>query len=258
MSRGEALPRMSFGEHLEELRRRLFRSVLALLATTSFAFCFYKRLIALATLPHWRARELFDVPPSEWIFISTDYLRTPTAILKLTLLAGLFLSSPVVGWQAWRFVGAGLYPHERRWALSFGICSFLLFVAGGVSGYFVLIPYTLYGMASMLPFDQVRPAFDIAIYLDLFMTLTVALGAVFQLPLAMAFLTRVGLVEPRAWGRWRRHGVVGNLVLAAALAPGDPVSLFAFAAPLLALYEVGTLAARLCAPRAAAIPAAAS
>ena len=253
MSRREALPRMSFGEHLEELRRRLFRSVLALVASTSLAFAFYKRLVALATLPHYRARDLFDVPPVPWDFYSMDYVRTPTAILKLTLLVGLFLASPVIGWHVWSFVRAGLYPHERRWALSFGICSLLLFLAGCVAGYFVLIPYTLYGMASMLPFEQVRPAFDIALYLDLFMTLTVALGAVFQLPLAMAFLTRVGLVESRAWGRWRKHGVVGNLVLAAVLAPGDPVSLFAFAAPLLALYEIGALAARGCAPRTAAV-----
>jgi sec-independent protein translocase protein TatC len=258
MSRPEALPRMSFGEHLEELRRRLFRSVFAWTAATVVAFSFYKRIVAVATLPHYRARGLFDIPPEQWRFISTDYLGTPTAILQLTLLVGLFGASPLIGWQAWRFVGAGLYPRERRWVLSFGLCSFLLFVAGCTAGYFVLIPYTLYGMASMLPFDLVQPAFDIASYLKLFMTLTVALGGVFQLPLIMAFLTRIGLVEPRAWGRWRRHGIVANVVLAAVLAPGDPVSLCAFAAPLLALYEAGALAARFCRGSAAPVLAAVS
>ena len=253
MNRREALPRMSFGEHLEELRRRLFRSVLALVASSALAFGFHDELFRLATAPHWRAYALFDPPPPEWKFFSGDFVEPVASLVKLSLLAGCFIASPVIGWQAWRFVGAGLYPHERRWALSFGICSFLLFVAGGVAGYFILIPYTLYGMASMLPFDKVLPAFQVSAYLNLVMTLTVALGAVFQLPLAMAFLTRVGLVEPRAWGRWRKHGVVGNLVLAAVLAPGDPVSLIAFAAPLLALYEIGALAARGCAPRTAAV-----
>lgn len=255
MSRREELARMSFGEHLEELRRRLFRSLLALLASTSLAFAFHDALFRLAMLPHWRAHALFDPPPPDWKLFSGDFVDPVKSLVKLSLLTGFFLASPVIGWQAWSFVRSALYPHERRWALSFGVCSFLLFVAGGVSGYFVLIPYTLYGMASMLPMETVQPAFVVGPYLDLVMTLTLALGAVFQLPLLMAFLTRVGLVEPRAWGRWRKHGLVGNLVLAAVLAPGDPVSLFAFAAPLLVLYEVGVLAARLCAPRPAVAPA---
>ena len=169
-------------------------------------------------------------------------------MIKISLLVGLLLASPVIGWQVWTFVGAGLYARERRWALSFGLCSFLLFLLGCVAGFACLIPYTLYGLASMLPFDRVMPTFGIEGYLNLVMTLTVALGGVFQLPLVMAFLTRVGLVEPRSWGRWRKHGIVGNVVLAAVLAPGDPLSLAAFAAPLLLLYEVGAVAARFCAP----------
>jgi Tat protein translocase TatC len=239
---------MSFGAHLEELRRRLFRSVLALLVTTSAAFAFHKQLFAIATIPHYRAHALFDPPPSDWTFFAGSYTGPVGGLVKLALMAGLFFASPVIGWQAWRFVGAGLYARERRWALSFGICSFLLFVLGCVAGFCLLIPYTLYGLASMLPLDRVRMAFDVAAYLDIVLTLTVALGGVFQLPLLMAFLTRIGLVEPRSWGRWRKHGIVGNLVLAAVLAPGDPLSLAAFAAPLLLLYEAGALVARFCSP----------
>jgi sec-independent protein translocase protein TatC len=256
MSPREGLPRMSFGEHLEELRRRLFRSILALLLTTSAAFTQHKALLSIATLPHFRAYAMFDPPPPEWKFIALDYVGPITAMIKVSLLVGLLLASPVIGWQVWRFVGAGLYAHERRWALSFGVCSFLLFLLGCAAGYFCLIPYTLYGLASMLPFDRVQPTFQVEGYLNLVMTLTVALGGVFQLPLVMAFLTRIGLVEPRAWGRWRRHGVVGNLVLAAVLAPGDPLSLAAFALPLVLLYEVGVWTSRLCAPPATPVLAA--
>lgn len=248
MSESEGLPRMSFGAHLEELRTRLFRCVLALAAATCAAFIFHKELLALATIPHYRAYAMFDPPPAEWKFIAYDYIGPVTAMVKIALLVGLLLASPVIGWQAWRFVGAGLYARERRWALTFGLCSFLLFLLGCVAGYCWLIPTTLYGLASMLPFDQVQSSFGIEGYLTLVMTLTVALGGVFQLPLLMAFLTRIGLVEPRSWGRWRKHGIVGNLVLAAVLAPGDPLSLAAFAAPLLLLYEAGALVARFCAP----------
>ena len=246
---------MSFGAHLEELRRRLFRCVLAVAVTTAAAFVFHEELFAVATIPHYRAHALFDPPPSDWMFFAGSYTGPVGSLVKLAMLAGLFLSSPVIGWQVWRFVGAGLYARERRWALTFGVCSFLLFLLGCVAGFCVLIPYSLYGLASMLPLDRVRMAFDVAAYIDLVMTLTIALGGVFQLPLVMAFLTRIGLVEPRMWGRWRKHGIVGNVVLAAVLAPGDPVSLAAFAAPLLALYEVGALAARLCAPPSLPLPA---
>ncbi len=246
---------MSLGAHLEELRKRLFRSVLALGAATAVAFAFHDDLLRIATIPHAQAFEMFDPRPPKPVFIAMDYVAPVATMVKLSLIVGLFLASPVIGWQAWRFVGAALYANERRWALTFGICSFLLFVLGGVSGYFILIPYTLYGLASMLPFDQVLAAFDISAYLNLVMTLTVALGGVFQLPLVMAFLTRIGLVPPRSWGRWRRHGIVGNLVLAAVLAPGDPLSLAAFAAPLLLLYEVGAITARFCAPAREAVAA---
>lgn len=246
---------MSFGAHLEELRRRLFRSILALLVTTSAAFVFHKELFSVATIPHYRAHALFDPPPADWTFFTGSYTGPVGSLVKLSLLAGLFLASPVIGWQVWRFVGAGLYARERRWALTFGVCSFLLFLLGCVAGFCLLIPYSLYGLASMLPLKDVKMAFDVAAYIDLVMTLTVALGGVFQLPLVMAFLTRIGLVEPRAWGRWRKHGIVANVVLAAVLAPGDPLSLAAFAAPLLLLYEIGALTARLCAPPSLPPPA---
>lgn len=246
---------MSLGAHLEELRKRLFRCVVALGAGTAVAFGFHDALFRIATLPHFRAHGLFDPPPPQWKFFTGDFVDPVASLVKLSLLAGLFFAAPVIGWQAWRFVGAALYANERRWALTFGISSFLLFVLGGVSGYFLLIPYTLYGLASMLPFETVQPAFQISAYLNMVMTLTVALGGVFQLPLVMAFLTRIGLVQPRSWGRWRRHGVVGNLVLAAVLAPGDPLSLAAFAAPLLLLYEIGAVTARFCAPAREAVAA---
>ncbi len=248
---------MSLGEHLEELRRRLFRCLLALGAATAFALAHHDTLLRWAVIPHLRAFEMFDPRPPEPRFIACDYVAPVSRMIKLSLIVGLFLSSPLIGWQVWGFIRAALYPQERRWGLIFGACSFLLFVLGCVAGYFILIPYTLYGLASMLPFETVQPAFQISGYLDLVMTLTIALGGVFQLPLVMAFLTRIGLVQPRSWGRWRRHGVVANVVLAAVLAPGDPLSLAAFAAPLLVLYEIGALTARFCAParEAVALPA---
>jgi sec-independent protein translocase protein TatC len=240
----EELPRLTLGGHLEELRSRLFRSVLALLAAMLLAMLFQSTLVGWATLPHWRARDLFDVPPPGWTFIAGEHTSAVFAILKLCFVAGLCAAAPVIAWQAWRFVGAGLHPHERRLAASFGACSFLLFLLGCAAGYFLLVPYTLYGLARMLPLDQVSAVFDFSRYVDLVLAMTVALGAVFQLPLGMALLTRLGVVAPSAWARTRRHAVVGNVLAAAFLSPPDPISMAVFAVPLLGLYEVGVVSAR--------------
>jgi sec-independent protein translocase protein TatC len=239
---------MTLGEHLEELRARLFRSLVAVLAGMLVALVFQRTLVDWVTLPHWRAWALFEVAPSGWTLFAGGHAAAVFSIMKLCFLVGLFLASPVVGWQAWKFIAAGLHPHERRLAVSYGGCSYLLFLLGCAAGYFVLIPYTLYGMARMLPLDKVAAVFDFSKYVDLVLTMTVLLGAVFQLPLAMALLTRLGLVAPASWGRARRHAVVGNVVAAAFLSPPDPLSMAVFAVPLLGLYEAGVVSARLAAP----------
>ena len=127
--------------------------------------------------------------------------------------------------------------------------SFLLFLAGCIFGYFVLIPYSLYGMAQMMPPEKIQPLFDFGEYVGLFLTLTILLGAVFQLPLVMVFLTSIGVVRAESWSAWRRPAIVGNLVLAALLSPPDLVSMLVFAVPLLVLYEIGAAISRWTSPR---------
>ena len=238
------MERRAIGEHLEELRARLWWSVVALAASMTVALVFHRTLLEIVTLPHYRARFFFDVPPSPWQFIAKSHVGYILSMTKLAFAVGLFAASPVIGWQAWRFVATGLYAHERRAAGSFAVTSFLLFVLGVATGYFHLVPVTLYGMARMLPLDQVAAVFDISEYMDLVLTMTVVLGALFQLPLAMAFLSRIGLVPARAWGRARRHAVVANVAVAAFLSPPDPLSMAVYAVPLVGLYEAGILSAR--------------
>jgi Tat protein translocase TatC len=236
--------RMTFAEHLEELRVRLFRSIVAFGAALLVAMAYYRELVDVVTLPHFRAMAMLPRPPSHLEFIAGGYGAPIVAMMKLAMIVGVFLASPVIGHQLWGFVRAGLLAHERRAAAAFAPASFLLFVLGCAFGYFVLIPCALYGMASMLPLEQVRPVFAFAEYLELVTTMTLVLGALFQLPLVMVLLSRLGLVHPETYGRWRRNAVVANLVLAGVLSPPDLISMLAFAIPLLALYEVGALAAR--------------
>lgn len=240
----EAGARMSFAEHLDELRTRLLRSIVILMAAVAVSFCFYRALVDVATLPHFRAMEWCGLSREHSRLIASSHARSVMAVMKLTLIAAFFVSSPLIAREIWGFVAAGLHRHERRQVARFAPVSFLLFVLGAVFGYFILIPYALYGMAQMMPPDKVQPLFEFGEYVSLFLTLTILLGAVFQLPLVMVFLTSVGIVRTESWPAWRRAAIVGNLVLAAVLSPPDPLSMVVFALPLLALYELGAAVSR--------------
>jgi len=160
-------------------------------------------------------------------------------VMKLTTIVGFFLASPYVARELWGFVAAGLHREEKRYVKVFAPVSFLLFLLGCCFGYFVLIPYALYAMVQMMPLDKVQPVVNIGDYLGLVMTLTIVLGTIFQLPLLMVFLTKVGVVSPQRWRSWRRAAILGSVVLAAFLAPPQPQSMLVFALPLLVLYEIG-------------------
>jgi len=233
---------MTFVQHLDELRTRLLRSIVALLVTLTVAMIFYKELIAVAILPHEQAMGWLGKPAG---FVIASIQGSAGAVMKLACIVGVFFASPYIAREMWGFVAAGLYRDEKRYVRAFAPISFLLFLLGCVFGYFLLIPYTLYAMVKMMPLDKVLPLVNIGDYLSLVMTLTILLGVVFQLPLVMVFLSKLGLVTPQRWRNWRRGATLGNIVLAAILAPPDPQSMLIFALPLLLLYEVGVWCASL-------------
>lgn len=233
---------MTLVEHLDELRTRLLRSIFAVALAVILAMFFYRRLVDLAILPHCRAMSWLTPPPSTIRFIAGCYAGAIGSVMKLASIVGLFLASPIVARELWGFVSAGLYPDERRYVHAFAPASFLLFLMGCTFGYFILIPYSLYAMASALPLDRIDPVFSFPEYLQLFLTLTLILGALFQLPLVMVFLTKLGIIEPRQYRSWRKHAIVGNVVGAAVIAPPDLLSMAVFVVPLVVLYELGILA----------------
>jgi len=233
---------MTIVQHLDEFRTRLLRSIWALLIAVTVAMIFYKDLIDVATIPHVRAMGWLGKTAS---FSLSDLMGSVGAIMKLACIVGLFVASPYLAREMWGFVSAGLYRDEKRYVKAFAPASFLLFLLGCVFGYFILIPYALYAMVSMMPLDKVQPIIDIGNYLGLVLTLTILLGLVFQLPVVMTFFTKIGLVESARWRSWRKGAIVGNIVLAAVLAPPDLLSMGIFVLPLLVLYEAGVVCASL-------------
>lgn len=232
---------MTFGEHLEELRWRLLKSVVALLGAFLVSMAFYQELLYFVTRPHFEAMKLLKVSDHDALLMNLGYTRPIFSTLKLAFIIGLFSASPFIGHQIWAFVGAGLYPRERRWVHVFAPLSFLLFVGGCAFGYLVLIPYGLYGMATMMQMSEVTSSqYALGDYLDLVMVLTIATGIIFELPLAMCFTTVVGLTTGATWLRWTRFAIVLIFVAAAVLTPSpDIYTQILMALPLLVLYFVG-------------------
>jgi Tat protein translocase TatC len=234
----ESDPRMTFGEHLQELRRRLLKSLFGILLAMGVALVFHESLTWLVARPHIQAMGWLGIRPPP-VLITRDPKDPLLALLKLVLLVGLFGSAPWIGHQMWGFVSAGLKPREKREVRIFAPVSYLLFLAGTGFGFAVLAPYLLYGLAKYVNPRIVAPVYGFREYLDFVTMVTIVQGAIFQIPLLMVFLARVGLLAPRLYSRFRRPAILANVVLAAVLSPPDPVSLLFIAAPLLALYEVG-------------------
>jgi sec-independent protein translocase protein TatC len=246
--------RMTFGEHLEELRSRILKSLLVLMGALFACMAYYQELVWFITRPHVEAMTQLGVKNYE--LMPGSYGGPIMAIMKLAFIISLFVSSPFIGYQVWAFVSAGLYRNERKYVLGFAPASFALFTLGCVFGYVKLIPLALWGLAKATSFDVqiVSNQYLFQDYLSLVMTLTIVLGAVFQLPLVMVFLTMVGIVEPKFWNRWRRAAMVVNVVFAAIVTPADIFTMIMVAVPMLGLYELGVLFSYLLGRRSPAPP----
>ncbi len=164
--------------------------------------------------------------------------------LRVCFYAALFIGGPFLIWQIWAFIAAGLYKHERRYVYSYAPFSMLLFLSGVVFGYFYMVPYAQYFLAEM-GIENFRYDFRLEIYLNFFTKLSLGLGIVFQLPILMLGLTRMGIAEPAHFNRYRGHFWIGSLVMAAILTPPDPYTQLMMAGPMALLYELGLLLARI-------------
>lgn len=163
-------------------------------------------------------------------------------------MGGLLLASPVIFYQIWRFVAPGLYQHEKKVLLPFSLLSSLFFLGGGAFGYFVVFPPAfafLLGYAN----DFLTPMPTVSEYFTLCLKLLIAFGVVFELPLFLVLLARVGLVDAAFLRRHRRYAILLAFVLAAILTPPDVASQLMMAVPIVILYEISIVAVRLCGGR---------
>jgi sec-independent protein translocase protein TatC len=231
MSAGE-----SFIAHLVELRTRLVHAVVAVLVVFVCLFPWASNLYTLL------ARPLLSKLPKGGQMIATD-VTTPFLVpLKVALMAAFLITLPYILYQAWRFVAPGLYEHEKRLVWPLIIASTVLFFCGMTFAYFAVFPIVFGFITASAPMG-VAVMTDIDKYLSFVLTMFMAFGLTFQVPVAVVLLVRMGFVTVKKLREIRPYMVVGAFVIGAIFTPPDVVSQSMLALPLWLLYEVGILVA---------------
>lgn len=229
----------SFISHLIELRTRLLRALASIFIV----------MIVLLIWPGLDAVYNYVAAPlgAKGAF-ATDIIAPVTAPLKVLALVSLMLALPFVLYQVWAFVAPGLYEHEKRFAFPLVVASTLLFYCGVAFCHYFVLGQVFAFIASFAP-SSITPMPDVDKYLSFVLTMFIAFGITFEIPIAVILLVRFGLVTVEQLVEWRSYVILGNAVVAAVITPPDVVSMLALLIPMCLLYEVGLFVSRYVTPR---------
>ena len=237
----DGMLRMSFLEHLEELRSRLIKCVTGLVLAYGVCLFFAKYLWGFVQEPAATALKSLGFEPTLAQIKPMDGFLV--IYVKLPLLAALFLASPWILWQIWSFIAPGLYKKERRFAGPFVLSTAGLFILGGLFAYFVAFRFGLTFLLGVGNDVGVKPVVDLVEYFDLFVNVTLGIGVTFELPVLIFFLTMLRIVTPGFLIEHSRYAILGITILAAVITPTpDIVNLLIFAVPMILLYFIGVFA----------------
>jgi sec-independent protein translocase protein TatC len=223
--------KLPFTDHLDELRHRLIVSIVGVGLGFAVSYGFSQQLLLLLQRP--MPTRLIFIAPTEAFFVN----------LKVAFYAGLFLSVPLLLFQVWKFVAPGLYEHERRYSFPFLIISTILFLIGAIFAYAVILPIALHFLIAQGG-ELWQPTITLSNYLSFCMRLILAAGLVFEFPVLMYFLAKVGVVTPEFLVKNRKCAVLLAFVIAAILTPPDVFSQVLLAVPLFLLFEVSIFVAK--------------
>ncbi len=233
--------RSPFTEHLGELRDRLIRSAIAVGVGFCIAYFFKEKLFEILTAPLVKA--IGDNKNTQMIF--TGLPEAFFTYMKVSLIAGIVVSTPVLFYEFWMFVSPGLYRKEKKYFLPIVLLSVFFFIVGASFGYFIAFPY---GFKFFLEFstDSIHAMLSMKEYLSFSSTLLLAFGFTFELPLVLAFMAKMGLVTVPFLQKNRKYAILIIFIVAAILTPGpDVISQLMMAVPLMLLYEIGIIGARM-------------
>ena len=238
--------RMSFMEHLGELRTRILRSLIAVAVGLGVALPFSQQIMDYLAKPaRLTGHNLVFLSLTEAFWVQ----------MKIGLIVGLFIAAPGILWQVWRFISPGLHAHEKKYAAPFVIVGSLLFIGGGAFSLKVVTPFAI---QFLLSYERpgLQAMISIGSYVDFLLKFTLAFGLIFELPLVITVLARIGLVTAKMLAKNRKYAVLGAFIVGAVLTPTpDMFNQTLMAGPLIVLYEIGIICARIFGKKPAAAPA---
>ena len=221
-------------EHLGELRDRLIKSVIALTVTTLLSFVFTRQLLQLLIAP------MGETPP-----VSSSPTTAIVVFTKVALISGVALAMPVLVYQLISFIAPGLTRQEKRYLYLVLPGATISFVAGAAFAYFIMLPTAIPFLKGFLG-DIIEPNWFVDKYISFITSLLFWVGLSFETPLLMFFLAKLGIVTPAALSRYRRYAILVIAVISAVITPTpDPFNMILVMGPLILLYEIGILLARL-------------
>lgn len=237
-------PDETFISHLVELRNRIVRAALSVI------------VVFLALMAYPGANKIYDILakpmlaalPAGNSMIATGVISPFIVPIKVTMLVAFVLALPMVLYQAWSFVAPGLYKHEQKLALPIIASSTLLFLLGMMFCYFVVFRTVFNFMVGIAP-DSITMATDIEAYLSFVMTMFIAFGVTFEVPIVVILLVKSGIITVEKLRSARGYVIVGAFVIAAVITPPDVLSQFMLAVPLCILFEIGLIIARTVQPK---------
>ncbi len=230
----ESMPTMGFLDHLEELRKRIVHSVIAVAVGSAACWGYRERIYSVMQRPIMDALRANGMPEKLVYLNPTEPFNL---YLKIAMLGGLFLTSPFVLYQVWLFISPGLYRNEKRYVVPFMISTITLFTLGGYFGYKVAYPRAL---DFFIDFSkQFQPMITIGEYTSLFLSIVLGMGLIFEMPILVFFLAFMGIMTPSFMIKQFRYAILVIFILAAIVTPTpDIVNMCVFAAPMLALYAL--------------------
>src|SRR5580704_9111472 len=231
--------RMSFLEHLEELRDRIIKALWGFGVIFLLCVCFSNPLFNIVMAPGYEALKNTGIKEAHFILI--DPMEAFSIIWVWTpLVASLFFGAPWIGWQVWSFIAPGLYQREKKWAVPFVVGTAGLFILGGAFGYFIAFRYGMTFLFGLGGFAGIVPEISIDLYFDKFVDVMLGIGLVFELPVLIFFLTLIRVASPSFLLNHSRYAILAIVIIAAIVTPTpDVFNLMLFAVPMCMLFFFG-------------------
>ena len=256
MSEGDQM--LTFGGHLEVLRQMLFRVLIVTVVFACAIFCFKNTTFDLLLAPsksdfclyRWIERFFawvgydFHFAPFEVDMIATDLSSQFMTHISTSLYLGLLCASPYILFELFRFISPALYENERKYSIPVLFIVYVLFIVGVLMSYFILFPISFRFLGTYSVAEQVHSTITLDSYISTFVTLTLVMGVVFQLPIVAYFLAKIGLLQSKWLAKYRQHAFLIIMIVAAIITPPDLMTLILVTVPLYLLYEVSIVVTR--------------